>query len=53
MSPSAGSPSSQPQLMLEPYHVSQKITKILQWVSVFYIFNSVYVERFNNYTFNS
>ena len=45
MSPSVGGSSSQPQLTLEPCHVSKKITNISQWVSAFNIFVS-----FNNYT---
>ena len=50
MSPSVAVSSSQPQLTLEPCHVSKKITNISQWVSAFNIFVSVYAERFNNYT---
>ena len=50
MSPSVAGSSSQPQLTLEPCHVSKKITNISQWVSAFNIFVSVYAERFNNYT---
>ena len=41
MSPSVAGSSSQPQLTLEPCHVSKKITNISQWVSAF-----------NNYNYN-
>ena len=50
MSPSVAGSSSQPQLTLEPCHVSKKIANISQWVSAFNVFVSVYAERFNNYT---
>ncbi|CAH3020966.1 unnamed protein product, partial [Porites evermanni] len=50
MSPSVAGSSSQPQLTLEPCHVSKKITNISQWISACNIFVSVYAERFNNYT---
>ena len=50
MSPSDASSSSQPQLTLEPCHISKKITNISQWISAFNIFVPVYAERFNNYT---
>ena len=50
MTPSVAGSSSQPQLTLEPCHVSKKIANISQWVSAFNIFVSVYAERFNNYT---
>ena len=50
MSPSVAGSSSQPQLTLEPCHVSKKITNISQLVSTFNIFAFVYAERFNNYT---
>ena len=50
MSPSVAGSSSQPQLTLEPCHVSKKIANISQWVSAFNIFVSVYAERFNSYT---
>ena len=50
MSPSVAGSSSQPQLTLEPCHLSKKITNISQWISAFNIIVSVYAERSHNYT---